>query len=127
MFSDTYAFSGFGVKDIDAARTFYGEVLGLSVSINEMGILDIELGSGAHVIAYPKPDHQPAGFTILNFAVDDVEKTVDELNDHGVVTKIYTEPDFGTDAKGISRGRGPDIAWFRDPSGNVLSVLKSDR
>lgn len=127
MFSSTHAFSGFGVKDIDAARTFYGETLGLTVTVNEMGILDIELGSGAHVIAYPKPDHEPAGFTILNFAVDDVEAAVDQLNDRGVVTKIYTEPDFGTDAKGISRGRGPDIAWFRDPSGNVLSVLKSDR
>lgn len=123
MFSESAAFSGFGVTDVDAARTFYAEILGLSVELNEMGILDIELGSGAHVIAYPKPDHEPAGFTILNFPVDDVEAAVDELNARGVVTKIYTQPDFGTDEKGISRGRGPDIAWFRDPAGNVLSVL----
>lgn len=123
MFSESAAFSGFGVTDVDAARAFYAEILGLSVELNEMGILDIELGSGAHVIAYPKPDHEPAGFTILNFPVDDVEAAVDELNARGVVTKIYTQPDFGTDEKGISRGRGPDIAWFRDPAGNVLSVL----
>lgn len=123
MFSESAAFSGFGVTDVDAARTFYADILGLSVELNEMGILDIELGSGAHVIAYPKPDHEPAGFTILNFPVDDVEAAVDELNARGVVTKIYTQPDFGTDEKGISRGRGPDIAWFRDPAGNVLSVL----
>ncbi len=127
MFSSTHAFSEFGVKDIDAARAFYADMLGLSVELNDMGILEITLGSGAHVIAYPKPDHEPAGFTILNFAVDDVEAAVDELNSRGVVTKIYTDPDFGTDPKGISRGRGPDIAWFRDPSGNVLAVLKSDR
>jgi len=88
-----------------------------------MGILDIALGSGAHVIAYPKPDHEPAGFTILNFPVDDVDAAVDALNAKGVVTKIY-DGEYGGDEKGISRGYGPDIAWFRDPAGNVLSVLK---
>ena len=124
MFSD-HAFSGFSVKDVDAAKQFYGDALGLSVTVNEMGILDIELPGGAHVIAYPKPNHEPATFTILNFEVDDVEAAVDELNARGVVTKIYTDPDFGTDAKGISRGQGPDIAWFTDPAGNVLSVLKA--
>lgn len=124
MFSD-YAFSGFSVTDVDAAKQFYGGALGLVVSINEMGILDIELPGGAHAIAYPKPNHEPATFTILNFEVDDVEAAVDELNARGVVTKIYSDPDYGTDAKGVSRGQGPDIAWFRDPAGNVLSVLKA--
>jgi catechol 2,3-dioxygenase-like lactoylglutathione lyase family enzyme len=122
MLENSAAFSGFAVDDIDAARAFYGDTLGLSVALNDMGILEITLGSGAHVIAYPKPDHQPAGFTILNFPVADVEAAVDELNAKGVVTKIY-DGEYGGDAKGISRGYGPDIAWFRDPAGNVLSVL----
>jgi catechol 2,3-dioxygenase-like lactoylglutathione lyase family enzyme len=123
MFSKTAAFSGFAVDDIDAARSFYADTLGLTVNLNDMGILDIELGSGAHVIAYPKEDHEPAGFTILNFSVDDVEAAVDELNARGVVTKIY-EGEYGGDEKGIMRGWGPPIAWFRDPAGNVLSVLQ---
>jgi catechol 2,3-dioxygenase-like lactoylglutathione lyase family enzyme len=122
MLENSAAFSGFAVDDIDAARAFYGDTLGLSVALNDMGILEITLGSGAHVMAYPKPDHQPAGFTILNFPVADVEAAVDELNAKGVVTKIY-DGEYGGDAKGISRGYGPDIAWFRDPAGNVLSVL----
>ncbi|HYJ49464.1 MAG TPA: VOC family protein [Microbacterium sp.] len=126
MLSKSAAFSGFAVNDVDAARAFYADTLGLTVELNDMGILDIALGSGAHVIAYPKPDHEPAGFTILNFPVDDVEAAVDELNSRGVVTKIYDDPEFGGDEKGISRGFGPDIAWFRDPAGNVLSVLKTD-
>ena len=123
MFDNSAAFSGFAVDDIDAARTFYADTLGLTVELNEMGILDIALGSGAHVIAYPKPDHEPAGFTILNFPVDDVDAAVDALNAKGVVTKIY-DGVYGGDEMGISRGYGPDIAWFRDPAGNVLSVLK---
>jgi catechol 2,3-dioxygenase-like lactoylglutathione lyase family enzyme len=122
MLENSAAFSGFAVDDIDAARAFYGDTLGLSVALNDMGILEITLGSGAHVIAYPKPDHEPAGFTILNFPVADVEAAVDELNARGVVTKIY-DGEYGGDAKGISRGYGPEIAWFRDPAGNVLSVL----
>lgn len=125
MFQPTAAFSGFAVRDTGEAHRFYSEVLGLAVRENDMGILELTLPGGALVIAYPKPDHQPAGFTILNFAVPDVEAAVDELNRLGVETKIYRDPDYGTDAKGIARGgtRGPDIAWFRDPSGNVLSVL----
>jgi catechol 2,3-dioxygenase-like lactoylglutathione lyase family enzyme len=122
MLENSAAFSGFAVDDIDAARAFYGDTLGLSVALNDMGILEITLGSGAHVIAYPKPDHEPAGFTILNFPVADVEAAVDELNAKGVVTKIY-DGEYGGDAKGIWRGYGPEIAWFRDPAGNVLSVL----
>ena len=125
MFSADKAFSGFSVDDLDEAERFYGETLGLTVERNPMGFIDIHLASGATVLAYGKPNHEPASFTILNFPVDDVEAAVDDLNARGVTTKIYTDPDFGTDAKGISRGRGPDIAWFTDPAGNVISVLKT--
>ena len=120
------AFSGFSVDDAPAAKTFYGETLGLEVVDNAMGFVEIVLASGAHILVYTKPNHEPASFTILNFPVDDVDAAVDELNARGVVTKIYSDPDFGTDEKGIARGngRGPDIAWFRDPAGNVLAVLK---
>ncbi|MDY0908272.1 VOC family protein [Microbacterium sp. CFBP9034] len=124
MFTPDRAFSGFAVRDIDEAKAFYGDTLGIPATLNEMGILQLTLGSGATVIAYPKPDHEPAGFTIMNFDVDDVEAAVDDLNSRGVRTKIYDDADFPTDAKGIARDMGPEIAWFRDPSGNVLSVLK---
>ncbi|CAN7435478.1 VOC family protein [Microbacterium sp. LjRoot45] len=118
------SFSGFSVNDIPAAETFYRDVLGLTVESNSMGILDISLPGGGHAIAYPKDDHEPATFTILNFVVDDIDVAVDALQAAGVETKIYTDPDFGTDERGIARGNGgPDIAWFRDPAGNVLSVL----
>ena len=125
MFTGDNAFSGFSIDDLEAAKDFYGTKLGLNVTENEMGFLNIHLASGGTILAYTKPNHEPASFTILNFEVDDVEAAVDDLNDRGVVTKIYTDPDYGTDAKGISRGQGPDIAWFRDPAGNVLSVLKA--
>lgn len=118
------AFSGFSVDDVPAAHRFYGDVLGLDATVGDMGILDITLPGGAHAIAYPKDDHAPATFTILNLEVDDIDVAVDALNAAGVVTKIYTDPDFGTDDRGIARGNGgPDIAWFRDPAGNVLSVI----
>lgn len=123
MFDTTYAFSGFSVDDVDAAHAFYADTLGLEVLWDETGFLRILLPSGGSVLAYAKPNHVPAEFTILNFPVEDVEAAVDELNSRGVVTKIYDDADFPTDAKGVSRGRGPDIAWFRDPAGNVLSVL----
>jgi catechol 2,3-dioxygenase-like lactoylglutathione lyase family enzyme len=126
MFTGEHAFGGFSVDDIDAARRFYGEVLGLTVVDNPMGFLNLRLASGGEILIYSKPGHEPATFTILNFPVEDVEAAVDDLNARGVVTKIYVDPDYGTDAKGISRGMGPDIAWFRDPAGNVLSVLKAD-
>ena len=126
MFTGEHAFGGFSVDDIDAARSFYGEVLGLTVVDNPMGFLNLRLASGGEILIYSKPGHEPATFTILNFPVEDVEAAVDDLNARGVVTKIYVDPDYGTDAKGISRGMGPDIAWFRDPAGNVLSVLKAD-
>jgi catechol 2,3-dioxygenase-like lactoylglutathione lyase family enzyme len=125
-FQTAGVFSGFSVDDIDAARHFYRETLGLDVRDNPMGFLDIHLPRGGTVLVYAKPNHTPASFTILNFPVSDVEAAVDDLNERGVVTKIYTDPDYGTDAKGIAHGepgRGPDIAWFTDPAGNVLSVL----
>ncbi|WP_223623812.1 VOC family protein [Microbacterium sp. EST19A] len=125
-FQTTHAFSGFSVDSIDAARSFYGETLGMDVSDNAMGFLQIALSDGGTIFIYSKPDHTPASYTILNFPVDDVEAAVDELNAKGVVTKIYSDPDMGTDEKGISHGepdKGPDIAWFKDPAGNVLAVL----
>ncbi|MEO6943544.1 MAG: VOC family protein [Lacisediminihabitans sp.] len=123
MFTPSGAFSGFSVDDIPKAKKFYGETLGLKVSENDMGILELHLGSGARVIVYGKRNHEPASFTILNFDVDDVESAVDDLNARGVITKIYDDLELPSDAKGIVRGHGPDIAWFRDPAGNVLSVL----
>lgn len=125
-FQTTHAFSGFSVDDIDAARSFYGDTLGMDVTTNAMGFLDISLPDGGSILVYGKPNHVPASFTILNFPVDDVEAAVDELNERGVVTKIYDDSEFATDEKGILRGgpdRGPDIAWFTDPAGNVLAVL----
>lgn len=123
MFTPAQAFSSFSVDDIDAARSFYSEKLGLTVTDEEMGILRIKLPGGADVMAYPKPDHTPASFTILNLVVSDVESAVDDLNGRGIKTKIYDDPNLPTDDKGIMRDNGPAIAWFRDPAGNVLSVL----
>ncbi len=123
-FTPAHAFSGFSVNDTAAAKQFYGGTLGLEVAEGPMGTLELSLPGGAKVMMYPKPDHQPATFTILNFAVEDVEAAVDQLNGRGVQTKIYNDPDLPTDDKGIMRGHGPDIAWFKDPAGNVLAVLK---
>jgi catechol 2,3-dioxygenase-like lactoylglutathione lyase family enzyme len=121
-------FSGFSVNDIDAARTFYRDTLGLAIADGTMGNLDLTLPGGSHVFIYPKPDHEPASFTILNLVVADIDQAVEELNGKGVQTAIYDDPNLPTDEKGILRGRqaqrGPDIAWFRDPAGNVLSVLQ---
>lgn len=118
------AFAGFSVDDIPAAEAFYRDTLGLQAEVGQMGILEIALPGGGHTIAYPKDDHVPATFTILNLVVADIDAAVDALNQAGVVTKIYTDPDFGTDERGVSRGNGgPEIAWFRDPAGNVLSVI----
>lgn len=123
MLSDSKAFSGFSVPDTDAARAFYTEKLGLEVT-EDHGILDIQLGGGHHAIAYPKPDHEPATFTILNFPVADIEATVDELTARGVVFERYEGTPMETDAKGIFRKGGPLIAWFTDPAGNVMSVVE---
>jgi predicted enzyme related to lactoylglutathione lyase len=127
MFKDSKAFSSFSVDDIQKAKKFYGETLGLDASEDKMGTLAIRLAGGATLMAYPKPDHKPASFTILNFPVDDVEKTVDQLTDKGVRFEKYDTPDLKTDEKGISRGNGgPTIAWFQDPAGNILSMLEPE-
>ena len=122
MLRDSKAFSGFSVDDIQRAKEFYGEVLGLKVS-ESRGLLSLQLAGDAKVIIYPKPNHAPASFTILNFPVDNIEKTVEELTKRGVQFERY-EGEIKTDEKGIHRGDGPDIAWFKDPAGNILSVLK---
>ena len=125
MLKDSHAFSGFSVNDIRKAKEFYGETLGLEVSEEDQGVLMLHLAGGTKVIAYPKPNHSPATFTILNFPVGSVDKAVDELTKRGVRFEIYDEPDLKTDERGISRGGGgPVIAWFKDPAGNILSVLE---
>ena len=118
------AFSGFSVNDTQKARQFYGGTLGLDVEDgDEPGVLALKLGSGAPVFIYPKPNHTPATFTILNFPVDDIEEAVDELAQRGVHFEQYGG-ELKTDKKGIFRGGGPLIAWFKDPAGNILSVLE---
>ncbi|MER5178877.1 VOC family protein [Streptomyces sp. NPDC002896] len=120
MFGTTKAFSGFSVDDIDAARKFYGETLGIRVS-EANGLLTLHIAGDRDTLVYPKPDHTPATYTILNFPVDDIEAAVDELSRRGVQFQRYDQ--LETDEKGIFRG-GPLIAWFTDPAGNVLSVLE---
>ena len=122
-FKDTKAFSGFSVNDIQKAKEFYGATLGLEVSETH-GLLNLHLAGGSKVLIYPKPNHTPAMFTILNFPVDNIEQAVDELTRRGVRFERYDEADLKTDEKGIHRGEGPKIAWFRDPAGNILSVLE---
>ena len=122
LFDTKNAFSGMSVDNIDAAREFYSGTLGLEVVTNEMGFLEVHLETGGIILIYSKPDHEPASFTVLNFAVPDIDEAVDALNAAGIKTKIY-EDGLPTDSKGIMRGNGPDIAWFKDPAGNVLSVL----
>ena len=123
MLSESKAFSGFSVPDTEAARAFYTDQLGLEVT-EDHGILQIQLGGAHHAIAYPKPNHEPAGFTILNFPVPDIEATVDELTSRGVVFEKYEGTQMETDAKGIFRKGGPLIAWFTDPAGNVMAVIE---
>jgi catechol 2,3-dioxygenase-like lactoylglutathione lyase family enzyme len=129
MLEQSRTFSGISVDDLDAARRFYAEVLGFATH-DAFGGFDVDLPGGAQLWIYGKPDHQPATFTVLNFVVPDIDAAVDELNSGGVQTKIYPDDQFRTDEKGIARGRsvnrGPDIAWFRDPAGNVLAVLQPD-
>ena len=121
MFTDSKAFSGFSVDDIDAAKRFYGQTLGLRVS-EQHGMLTLHLAGDRDILVYPKPDHTPATYTILNFPVDDIDKAVDELAARGVQLQRY--PEMPADAKGVLRDQGPPIAWFTDPAGNVLSVLQ---
>lgn len=124
MFKDTRAFSGFSVNDLQKAKEFYGQTLGLDVS-EANGLLQLHLAGGTTILVYPKDNHTPATFTILNFPVGNIEQAVDELAGMGVRFESYNEGDLVTDEKGISRGGGPDIAWFKDPAGNILSVLEA--
>ena len=126
MFKAKAAFSGFSVDDLAKAKKFYSETLGLRVDDDGVG-LRLHLPGGGAVFAYPKAEHQPATFTILNFKVDNIDEAVDDLSNRGVQFEHY-EDGPKTDEKGILRGRkqnmGPDIAWFKDPAGNILSVLE---
>ncbi len=123
MLKDSKAFSGFSVDDITKAKAFYSKILGLEVSEEMYGMLKLHLINGNSIIVYPKPNHQPATFTILNFPVDDIEQTVDKLNKLGVQFEKYDTPYLKTDEKGICRGK-PLVAWFKDPAGNILSVIE---
>ena len=122
MLNAKRALSSFSVNDINQAKDFYGKTLGLELAAGPEGTLVL---SEAKTLIYPKPNHQPATFTVLNFPVDNVEKAVDELSKRGIRFEIYDEPNLKTDARGISRGNGPTIAWFKDPAGNILSVLEA--
>jgi catechol 2,3-dioxygenase-like lactoylglutathione lyase family enzyme len=133
MLKDAKAFSGFAVDDVPGAKEFYGATLGLEVADASLGVegadvpagLELRLGAGTRVLVYPRPDHTPATFTILNFLVDDIERTVDELTARGVRFEHYDEPGPRTDAKGIHRT--PEVhpvAWFRDLAGNLLSIIQ---
>ncbi|MDQ5834467.1 MAG: VOC family protein [Actinomycetota bacterium] len=122
MFENTEAFSGFSVDDIPKAQQFYGETLGLNVS-EEHGILTLHIAGDRPIVIYPKGhDHSPASFTVLNFPVDDIDRAVEELTGRGVTLERYEG--FNQDEKGVFRDEGPNIAWFKDPAGNVLSVLQ---
>jgi catechol 2,3-dioxygenase-like lactoylglutathione lyase family enzyme len=125
MTDPSKAFHGFAVPDTDAARAFYTDVLGIEVT-EDNGILRLQLGGGTPTIVYPKPDHVPATYTVLNFPVPDVEAAVDELTAKGVVFERYEGTPVETDEKGVFRGGGPLIAWFTDPAGNVFSVIAED-
>ena len=124
MFANTKATNGFAVDDVEAAKRFYGETLGLGTTdlSEEFGVMSIQLAGGRDTLVYRKDDFEPATYTILNFEVDDVDAAVDELLAKGVTMERYDG--FDQDEKGIARGPGPSIAWFKDPAGNILSVLQ---
>ena len=124
MLEASKAFSGFSANDIGKAKEFYGKTLGLKVSESH-GLLTLHLAGGNKVLIYPKPNHVPATFTVLNFPVNDVDQAVNQLTKRGVHFEIYDLPEVKTDKKGIMRGNGPTIAWFKDSAGNILSVLES--
>ena len=125
MFRDTKAFSGFSVDDVAAARAFYADTLGLDAT-EDNGMLTLRIAGGNNVLVYPKDNHEPATYTVLNFPVDDIEAAVDQLTARGVTFERYEGTPVETDAKGIFRGGGPLIAWFTDPAGNVLSVIEAE-
>jgi catechol 2,3-dioxygenase-like lactoylglutathione lyase family enzyme len=123
MFKNTKAFSGFSVNDLQQAKEFYGQTLGLDVS-ESYGLLRLHIAGGTTILMYPKENHTPATFTILNFPVENIEQAVDELTRRGVRFESYNEGGLVTDEKGIFCGGGPKIAWFKDPAGNILSVIE---
>lgn len=125
MLKHSKAFSGFSVDDVTKAKNFYSEILGLEVKDNPMGLIELHIEDGLKIIIYPKPNHVPATFTILNFPVKNIDESVDELIKKGITFEQYEEP-IKTDKKGICHGggKGPNIAWFKDPSGNILSVIE---
>jgi catechol 2,3-dioxygenase-like lactoylglutathione lyase family enzyme len=124
MLHDSPAFSGFSTNDIEKARQFYGETLGLDVT-EQMGVLNVTFAGGGTTVIYPKDNHEPATFTVLNFPVDDIEAAVDRLVAAGITMERYEG--LGQDERGIAREYPPLIAWFKDPAGNILSVLESGR
>jgi len=124
MLSESAAFSSFSVNDLQSAKTFYQDILGLKVSDNPMGLIELHLHAGSKIIVYPKPDHVPATFTVLNFPVKNIDEKVDELISKGVSFEQY-DGQIKTDEKGISRNNGgPTIAWFKDPAGNIFSLIE---
>ncbi|MEK7153007.1 MAG: VOC family protein [Patescibacteria group bacterium] len=126
MFKDTKAFSGFSVDDLTAAKDFYGQTLGIEIEENPAG-LTLKITGGNGVFVYPKDDHAPATYTILNFPVDDIDQAVRDLASKGITLEHYENmTDEKGIARGISRNQGPDIAWFKDPAGNILSVLQEE-
>ena len=125
MFKESKSFSSFSVNDLNKAREFYGGTLGLDVAETQEG-LELHLAGGNTVFLYPKPNHTPASFTVLNFPVKDIQEAVNELVELGLRLEHYDLPDLKTDKRGIARGPGPKIAWFKDPAGNILSVLEGE-
>lgn len=123
-FKNTKAFSSFSVKDLDEAKRFYGQTLGLEVSESDEGLI-LQTKGGIDVFIYPKPDHTPATFTVLNFIVDDVDSAVNELTKMGINFQIYDKGELKTDDRGVFQGK-PKIAWFKDPAGNFLSILENN-
>ena len=123
MLTNAKAFSSFSTNDVLKAKDFYKNLLALNVAENAMGILELELEGGMDVIIYPKPDHVPATYTVLNFSVENIDTAVDDLIGKGVTFEQYNSETLKTDAKGICRGK-PVIAWFKDPAGNILSLIE---
>ncbi len=125
MLKNSNAFSGFSVNDLGKAKEFYGKNLGLNITENKMGLLELHLSNGGKILIYPKPNHIPATFTILNFPVKNIDLTADELIKAGIVFEQY-DGRLKTDEKGIFRSGGPLIAWFKDPAGNILSIIEEE-
>jgi catechol 2,3-dioxygenase-like lactoylglutathione lyase family enzyme len=127
MLGGSNGFTSFSVDDVPKAKEFYGQTLGVEVS-EDSGALWIQFPTGARVFAYPKDNHIPATYTVLNFPVDDIVRAVDDLSERGVRFEYVNDPQIGTDGKGIfwglDKGQGPNIAWFKDPAGNIVSVLQ---